>query len=234
MSNNNWSVYVHINKSNGKKYVGITGKPVEERWAGGYGYLGQVFYEAIKKYGWDNFDHVVLKTGLEKYDAENEEKRYIKELESHVSDWGYNVSWGGEGSSSPGTPIYSFNLDGKFEKAFKTIGEAAYEYGLNTPNIVYCCQGSYSQVGKHIFRYQDDVSNVDEFYKEIDPTIFDRYWSIYQFDFDKNLIAEYENAMEASTQQENWVSSSILDACRGNYRYAYGFLWEFKRNVPDL
>ena len=41
-----WTVYVHMNKTNGKVYVGITSKnPPERRWQGeGSGYSTQMFY----------------------------------------------------------------------------------------------------------------------------------------------------------------------------------------------
>ena len=45
-----YSVYIHINKVNGKKYVGVTrGKP-ENRWRKGNGYKYNThFFSAIQK-----------------------------------------------------------------------------------------------------------------------------------------------------------------------------------------
>ena len=34
-----WTVYIHTNKTNQKKYVGITSTSVIERWHHGHGYL---------------------------------------------------------------------------------------------------------------------------------------------------------------------------------------------------
>jgi len=33
-----WTVYIHVNKMNGKKYIGITSRNVKRRWKSGYGY----------------------------------------------------------------------------------------------------------------------------------------------------------------------------------------------------
>lgn len=59
---NKWTVYIHINKSNQKKYVGITSRKPTVRWKrNGEGYKSSpYFYNAIKKHGWDNFEHNIL------------------------------------------------------------------------------------------------------------------------------------------------------------------------------
>lgn len=82
-----WTVYAHINKINGKSYIGITSQTPEERWGiNGSRYLrtnkrGRYhqpkFAYAIKKYGWDNFDHVILKNNLIKDEACKTEQEFI-------------------------------------------------------------------------------------------------------------------------------------------------------------
>ena len=90
-------VYVHINKVNGKRYYGITSQLPQERWKRGSQYKQQPkFYNAIQKYGWDNFEHVVLYSGLPKKDASDKEMELIAEFRTVENDYGYNVSIGGE------------------------------------------------------------------------------------------------------------------------------------------
>lgn len=92
-----FTVYVHTNRINNKKYVGITtGKP-EYRWYNnGTGYIKQKhFYSAIQKYGWENFDHQIIEV------QSREEMIYLeKYLISYYyttnKDYGYNKSIGGE------------------------------------------------------------------------------------------------------------------------------------------
>lgn len=45
---NNWSVYMHINKQSGKRYIGVTSVDPKQRWGHlGLGYKNQMFYRAI-------------------------------------------------------------------------------------------------------------------------------------------------------------------------------------------
>lgn len=91
-----YTVYQHINKQNGKRYIGITKRSVEERW-GAYGEnysTSPHFWSAIQKYGWDMFDHIVVATGLTKIAACQLEKDLIAKYNTQIT--GYNMTSGGE------------------------------------------------------------------------------------------------------------------------------------------
>lgn len=95
---NQFIVYVHTNKIDGKRYVGITRQTAERRWGHGSGYSrNPKFYHAIQKYGWDNFTHEVVLSGLTQEEAEQEEVRLIKELKTSDREFGYNLDNGGRG-----------------------------------------------------------------------------------------------------------------------------------------
>lgn len=56
-----FTVYRHENKINGKSYVGQTCQVPPKRWQNGTGYNKQPkFLGAIKKYGWNGFEHHIL------------------------------------------------------------------------------------------------------------------------------------------------------------------------------
>ena len=98
---NTYCVYVHTNKSDGKKYVGITRQRPEDRWRGGGAYkYNPYFYSAIKKYGWNGFTHEVLMSGLSQEEACLWEVALIAQYDSTNKEKGYNVSYGGEGHVS--------------------------------------------------------------------------------------------------------------------------------------
>lgn len=65
-----YCVYMHENKINHKKYIGMTGQDPELRWRKGANYKESVaFWKAIQKYGWDGFDHIILVSGLTREEA---------------------------------------------------------------------------------------------------------------------------------------------------------------------
>jgi len=90
-----YSVYKHVSPS-GKIYIGITEAAVEKRWKYGRGYeYNTHFYNAIKKYGWSNFEHEVLFTNLTAEEAAKKEIELIEYYHSDDRNKGYNVSPGG-------------------------------------------------------------------------------------------------------------------------------------------
>ena len=96
-TNKNWVVYAHKNKINKKIYIGITGQKPERRWRNGQGYkTSTYFYNAIQKYGWDNFEHIILQFNLTQQEAEEKEKYYIQKYNTLNDTYGYNIKKGGK------------------------------------------------------------------------------------------------------------------------------------------
>ena len=98
-----YSLYIHTNKMNGKRYVGITKQNPEQRWgSGGSNYKESThFNSAISKYGWDNFDHKIVHNGMTKEDACLLEKYYIDFYKSQDNRYGYNIYEGGTAPTLP-------------------------------------------------------------------------------------------------------------------------------------
>ena len=93
-----YCVYCHTNKIDGKRYVGITSQKPEKRWGNGCNYSDSpYFYNAIKKYGWEEFSHEILFTGLSKKEAQEKERELIAKWELNDRSYGYNIQKGGEG-----------------------------------------------------------------------------------------------------------------------------------------
>lgn len=92
-----YSVYIHKNKLNDMRYIGITSQDLDVRWQDGNGYRKQShFWRAIQKYGWNGFDHIVVATGLTAEEAYQMEVELIEKYHTTDSRYGYNKSIGGE------------------------------------------------------------------------------------------------------------------------------------------
>jgi len=96
-------VYEYIFPNN-KKYFGITSRKPNKRWQNGKGYTqnGQpVIFNAIRKYGWNNIQHIILYVDLSEKEAKNKEIELIKKYMTNVcrygNDFGYNATDGGDG-----------------------------------------------------------------------------------------------------------------------------------------
>ena len=78
---NNYTVYKHT-APHGKVYVGITSQNPVRRWRpDGSGYMQNFhFWNAIKLYGWDSFQHEIIASGLSKSEAFNLEVELIKKV----------------------------------------------------------------------------------------------------------------------------------------------------------
>ena len=93
---NKYCIYLHKNKINNKIYIGQTCQKPQYRWNNGNGYKQcSYFYSAIQKYGWDNFEHIILENNLTAQQANQKEEEYIKYYKSNEKQFGYNLSAGG-------------------------------------------------------------------------------------------------------------------------------------------
>ena len=94
-----YCVYCHRNKINGKRYIGQTKQVPETRWRQGKRYFKSPHFDkAIKKYGWDNFDHFVIQDNLTKEEADELEILNIAFYNTTDPKYGYNINEGGQSS----------------------------------------------------------------------------------------------------------------------------------------
>lgn len=113
-----YTVYAHVTPS-GKIYIGITSVKPEYRWGpnGNRYKKNKHFWFAIKKYGWDNISHEIIKDNLEPDEAYKLEVELIAKYKSNNPEYGYNQSLGGE-SGSLGVK-HSEETKKNMSKAFK-------------------------------------------------------------------------------------------------------------------
>ena len=122
---NKWSVYIHRCIENNKAYIGIAKGTPSHRWGtNGKKYKQDsqpVFYNAIQKYGWDGFEHIIWATGLEHNEAKHIEKMLIALFRTNCRkyknpEYGYNETDGGDGSIGR---VVSLETRAKISRAHK-------------------------------------------------------------------------------------------------------------------
>lgn len=143
MNDKTYLIYMHINKINGKVYIGQTSTKAQKRWGSkGINYSGKtIFAKAIKKYGWDCFEHKILLTDLTKEQANLMEKELIDFYKSTDRLFGYNQKEGGSNGKwiesekdkirGCGNPFYGkkHTIETKEKLRLSSLGEKNHFYG---------------------------------------------------------------------------------------------------------
>lgn len=224
-----YSVYCHINKINSKIYIGITSQhPCEKRWLSGHGYHGSIkFHNAIKKYGWRNFDHLILFENLNEDIAKVIEIELINKYDT--VNGGYNITNGGEGrlgimgiKSPRAKVVYQFDLDGNLIKKWDCINDAARYLNKPASQIHKACKTDNNQIGfGYIWSYTDVPKNI-----KIPET---RLLSVRQYSPNGTLIKIWDNlySIKIST---NFNIDTIKSCCNDVNNHAYNYIWIYQGN----
>lgn len=114
---------MHKNKINGKVYIGATCLTIERRWGrNGRQYKRQkYFYNDIERYGWNNFEHIILEDELNYIQSKEKEIYYINIYKDNC----YNKTRGGEQGK-----IKHFTQD-EYNKIYDDMKQKITDYGKN-------------------------------------------------------------------------------------------------------
>lgn len=159
-----WIIYKHTNKINGKSYIGQTCQEATERWgSNGCNYdVTFKFGKAIRKYGWDNFEHSIIEHNIATQQLANEREMYYIELYDSYKH-GYNMTKGGSGfcADRSGIGIYQVDKDKKIIAHFSSITDAAHSIGCCAQNIGSCLLGTQlTCFGYYFFEDTIDITNI--------------------------------------------------------------------------
>ncbi len=205
-----YTIYAHINKKNKKKYIGLTKQKLSSRWANGAGYKEcPRFYNAICRYGWNNFNHIIIETGIKtKEEAEEKEKFYIQKYKTTDENFGYNLSIGGGVPSNVGHP--------HTEETKRKIGEAHKEWWANMS------EEERAQAKEKSIKNLENVTHVKGKKHPLSKPV---YCIDLQLSFD--CIADAAEYIHPS----NIKSAVVLigNCCRkpNRYKQAYGHQWQY-------
>ena len=155
---NNYKVYKHT-APNSKVYIGITRTSLQKRWGTkGQEYKGQMFYNAIQKYGWDNIKHELLYENLSEQQAKIMEMSLIYYYKSNDRQYGYNRTNGGDLRNDKKVICITDN------KTFNSATDAANYYNVSSANISAVCLGNrkYTKIKniQYDFKYLDENNKI--------------------------------------------------------------------------
>lgn len=222
-ANNNCTVYKHTTPS-GKVYVGITSKQPEKRWLNGRGYQrNEHFWNAIKKYGWQNIKHEILAENLTREEACRLEQFYIAVYESSTPTKGYNMTLGGETGA-----IHTIESRRKLSEALK-----GHHYNVGVPfteerkrhlreNHADVRGEKNPNYGKKWTPEQIAIRQAHRVYKcgGENPTAR----PILQLDKEGNIVKRWGSIADAS---KVYCRTSIKDCLRGKYKQHRGYQWRY-------
>lgn len=154
----NYKVYVHINNVNGKMYVGQTcQKTLKNRFGtdGNQYKKCPIFWNAIKKYGFENFNHILLFDNLTKDMADIIEKEIIKKYNTTNRKFGYNLNAGGQNDFSyKRYHVYQYNDLGTMIKKWDSMEDIRDKLGYKVSSISRCCRNECKTYKGFIWSYK--------------------------------------------------------------------------------
>lgn len=197
-------IYMHKNKINNKVYIGCTSQdPPELRWKNGNNYKTCThFNNAISKYGWDNFEHIIIEEGLfTENEASDREDYWINYYDSKNPEKGYNITSGGYKSVSPNACT----------KALEWMQEHP-EFGLERVKEMHKWQKEHPEEA-----YKMRLANVQKASNARKRSVVC---------IETNVV--YESASDASRKVEGTTTSKITMCCRGQRLTCGGFHWRYE------
>ena len=197
-----FTIYMHKNKINNKIYIGQTCQSPQQRWKNGHGYKTCTYFNAaIQKYGWDNFEHIILEQKeMTKEEADQKEIFYIKYYDTQNPQKGYNINSGGQ---------YSISSNAQ-PAAIKWMKQHP-EFGLARASDMLKWQKEHPQ--EILEMRLQNVKKASQARKKKVRCI------------ETNII--YESASEAARQVPKTSQSKICMVCRGQRKTCGGYHWEY-------
>ena len=224
MKRNN-KIYMHKNKINGKVYIGQTYTDLKQRFGNGKYYSGcPKFYNAIKKYGWNNFDHILLEENIAtEKEANEKEIYYIDKYNSTDSAFGYNIQSGGHEQTALSISVYKYDLNGNYIEEYNSIADANRDNNISNGKISECCNGKRKSAGGYMWSYEK-VDKLKKYYKSTKSK------PVHQYSLSGYYIKTYDKLSDVIKEFDLLNGAHISNCCNGNRETAYGYMWSYEKH----
>ena len=213
----------------------------QKRWANGAGYKKNFyFYRAIKKYGWNAFEHEILYQDLSLEEAKAIEIDLISKWKLTDKQFGYNLREGGDGA---------FTIESRQKMSLsrlenkncvgRKIPEAQRAKISKSLKVYYSAHCSPFK-GKHHTDETKEVLRNRVFSQETKDKMRKNHYcvkgsqnpsakAVLQLSVDGEIIKKYDYASLAAEELSIDISS-IIKCCRGKKKTCGGFRWEYQIN----
>lgn len=227
-----WSVYYHKSMINNKVYVGTTSRDPIVRWNAGKGYSrlkNSQFWNDIEKYGWDSFEHVVVKTGLTKKEAMAFEQGLIADFDSTNPEKGYNITIGGDGSygfkQSDETKKKLSELASKRIKDTGVVNFKGQHHSEKTKSVLREKMLGKYYGGKNPFAGKRHDENTKEAISKKNSQ------PIHQYSLSGDFLQVFPSATIAA-ESIGRTTTAICDAANGRTRFCGDYIWRYAKDAP--
>lgn len=201
MDKKEYYVYMHINKINNKKYIGITKQTPATRW----GRNGQRyddcprFWNAIQKYGWENFEHKILYQNKTQDEACLLEHQLIEKYDTTNSECGYNLTTGGE-------KHYTFSNEVKKKISEQKMGDKNPQWGTH--------------------RTEEEKEYLSKFQRDLVAKGGQHAKKVFCIDTETIYYSCKEATRNTGSGNER-QATHIADVCNGKRNICNGFKWRW-------
>lgn len=139
-------------------YVGISQNP-KQRWNNGDGYKeNKKFYQAIKKYGWDNIKHEIVATTHYKKVAQKIERTLITDFKKKRKSFNENniesvLLKKKSVRKIPLKKVAQYDTSNNLIKVYESARDAGLDLNVPPENIRSCCSGKKKIAYGYIWKY---------------------------------------------------------------------------------
>jgi group I intron endonuclease len=247
-------IYQVTNKVNNKIYIGQS-IDIERRWnQHRYGKGSLILRNAIKKYGIDNFEFLILEEV--EFTNKSETTELLTELEQKWFDLkephkkGYNINKTSKPNLTPsrdkhfgekiskikiennhcGKPINQYDLNGNFIKKWKSAAQVERVLGYHAENISGCCLKKQYSSNDFIWRFEKDILTDDDVNKANNAK---RMSKVRQYNLKGELLNVFDNVKDAA-EKTKFKEVYIRNVCSGQFKTYNNFIWKFKNQELNL
>lgn len=229
-----FEVYKATCKENGKVYIGITSRGIEQRWKEHvsdafntkHPDYDTIFKKAIRKYGENGFT-------IEKIDEANSfeelkelERTYIAQYRSFAFDKdanGYNSTRGGDGMLGYGLkPVVQIQVYPL--QIIQVYDGVTYAEKIHGRGILEVCNKITHYVDGYTWMYKDEVDGLSD--KEFLDRVYSHLNVLVQIDLNGNIVRYWKGSREAS-ETCGYNQGNISYCCAGKRKFSDGFQWMF-------